>query len=79
MKKDKRTKAQLLGEIKVLESKISLLEACNDQIRREYEGEDTCRKSTQRENKLYNELSEIGEVKNVFKDSLKFILRNVKH
>lgn len=78
MKKDKRTKAQLLEEISILKAHVKQLEKRCDEIRESYETDDACRLSTRREYKLSEELSETKDVKNVFKDSLKFILRHTK-
>lgn len=78
MKKDKRTKSQLLSEIGVLKSKVSLLESINDDIRRSYESDDQCRKFTKREEIMARELIEAKEYRNVFKESLKYILTKAR-
>lgn len=78
MKKDKRTKAQLLEEISILKAHVKQLENRCDEIRESYETDGPCRNISIIERKLKMELSNIREDNNVFKDSLKFILRNVK-
>lgn len=68
MKKDKRTKAQLLEEINNLKEEIATF----------YHPGNFCRRRTPIEIESDKKMHELFDDKNVFKDSLKFILRNVK-
>lgn len=79
MKKDKRTKAQLIQEIHELKSEILSLESDIITIKRSYEEDDVCRKHTKREKKLSDENTKLYRLTNLLMDSQAFILRNTKN